>query len=135
MTDYPSAATRYVGFLASGKRVYVREGRRRRRGLGRPLALAIFADERRDGRLRLVDRVEDVEHQTLRCINGESHDGPCCWVESVSLSAREYADTRVHWWRHVARATAEAVVLRPLGRRGAPDAPDARDRLDPVPGE
>jgi len=98
--------TNYAGVTASGRRIYIRDP-------DRSLAFAILADTHRDGRLRIVARVEDGQYPAIRCARGAVHEGPCEWTERVTMSSREYAESRVHWWTHVTRTAAELVKLQP----------------------
>jgi len=107
----------YVGRLAGGKRVYVRD-----KAGEPPLRFAIYADVDGDGGRRLVGRTraEPPRRPTtsgeMVCENGLEHlPGACCWRPFAgTMSAEDRAGWSRHWWTHVARKDAEVVAVVPV---------------------
>jgi hypothetical protein len=94
---------RYKGTIGV-RRVYVTAGHSKK-----PLAFAIYADTNRDGKLRLVARIEDRSYPDELVWNPENR----CWQGRRTLTAAEKADQSAIWWREVAHRATMIVTLSP----------------------
>ncbi len=129
----------FVGYLANGKRVYVRRTKADRSVA--PITFAVFATATH-GKLTLVGRFHDPSTETrgasrqMYCANGREHGtSACCWTPlAAPISAQEAAHWYAHWWTHVAHARAEVVALTPTHLRrgsGSPVPHNQADRIRP----